>query len=104
MIASCCTSRTQLGWAKRTAAANWRRACGEETAHSAKGYPTPTHRPTHQMDEVGGYFLTSRLFAQHGDLRKMSMGDQKLKMHNPSGRHLCTYVAFVPGNNTKIKQ
>ena len=40
VIASCCTSQTQLGWAQRTATTNWRQACGEETAHSAKSSPT----------------------------------------------------------------
>ena len=47
-IAPCCISRTQLGWANRTATANWRRACGEEMAHSATSSPTrsPSRRLT----------------------------------------------------------
>ena len=47
-IAPCYISRTQLGWAKRTATANWRRACGEEMAHSAMSSPTrsPSRRLT----------------------------------------------------------
>ena len=35
-----CISRAQLGWAKRTATANWRWACGVEMAHSAMSSPT----------------------------------------------------------------
>ena len=81
MIASCCTSRTQLGWAKRTATANWRRACGEKTAHSANSsrntIPVLKDHRTRQLDKVGGYF--PGVFRRRGNLRKMSMDDQSSK-------------------------
>ena len=34
------TTEAYVVWVKRTAIANWRRACGEETAHLVKSSPT----------------------------------------------------------------
>ena len=82
MIASCCASRTERGWAKRTATANLRRTCGEETAHCQKlPYMMPVLKAhgTCQMGKMGGCFLIPGLFRRHGNLRKVSMDDQNSK-------------------------
>ena len=82
VIASCCTSRTQLlgqthGHSK-LAPSVWG---GDGPFCRKLPYTIPVlkgHR-TGQMDKVGGYFVNPGLFHRHGNLRKVSMDDQNSK-------------------------
>ena len=81
VIACCCTSRKQLGWAhshSKSALSVWR---GDGPFRQKRPYKIPVlkaHR-TRQMDKMGGYFLILGLFLRHGNLTKMSMDDQNSK-------------------------
>ena len=83
VIASCCTSRIQPGWAKalshnKLAPSVWGRD-GPFRQKLPYKIPVLKARRTRQLDKVGGYFLKPGPFRRHANLRKMSMDDQNSK-------------------------
>ena len=69
MIASCCVSRTHLGWANRMTTARCRFAqCSPPREELPNELPIVEAQCTRQMDEELCHFLTCALFCRHGGL------------------------------------